>query len=267
MTEFSKKLSQVVPVHSMKAYSGIRGIAPLSPLLGTRCSKWSTSRSGCFTRGTKPRCLLYKRLGAHQSRRFWRRKNFLPSPGFEPRTSQPVPSRAYVMTVTVNEVRWHAIYKGTLHSNCNLKMSVAQLEHCAAPASSHTFSWCPTWNHLEHTPISASRSWRTDNALLQRHLIYQQHAVMQLADFAHVGSHSQQYCCLNKIIHCSPQTDGILSKCCCVPHCNVETVPVLPSIIVGVYAPPCGSCHQGLYEYNWDVMTRMCPEKVCVTVL
>jgi hypothetical protein len=58
----------VVPVHNVKAYWGIGGIAPLIPFVGTRRIDWSMSLHGCFTRRVKAfRYALNKQQGGRQT--------------------------------------------------------------------------------------------------------------------------------------------------------------------------------------------------------
>jgi hypothetical protein len=69
-----------------------RGIALLFHDHGTRRGEWSASRPGRNLPPGKTRYLLYRRLGGPQGRSGQVRK-ISPTPGFDPRTVQPVASR------------------------------------------------------------------------------------------------------------------------------------------------------------------------------
>jgi hypothetical protein len=59
-----------------------------------------TPRPGRFTPGKETRCLLFKRLGGPEGRS-GRVRKLTPSPGFDPRTDQPVWSRCTEYTFCV----------------------------------------------------------------------------------------------------------------------------------------------------------------------
>ena len=65
ITISSSSKGKVVPVHSIKAYRGRRGIAPLILNIGTKW-KSSTSRPGRFTTGKQPQYSLNRTLDGHQ---------------------------------------------------------------------------------------------------------------------------------------------------------------------------------------------------------
>jgi hypothetical protein len=60
---FNKQTSKVVPVHTMKPYTGRRGIAPLILNLGTGGGQWSTSRLGRSTPRYRTPVLIEKKAG------------------------------------------------------------------------------------------------------------------------------------------------------------------------------------------------------------
>jgi hypothetical protein len=53
---------------------------------------WLTPRTGCFTTGKETRYAWYRRLGGLQGRS-GRVRKISPTPGFDPRTVQPLASR------------------------------------------------------------------------------------------------------------------------------------------------------------------------------
>jgi hypothetical protein len=58
----------VVPIHTVKPYWGIGGIAPLIPIVVTRWIEWSVSLHGHFTRRVKAfRYPLNKQQGGRQT--------------------------------------------------------------------------------------------------------------------------------------------------------------------------------------------------------
>jgi len=80
---------KAVPDHSMKAYWGSRGMAPLILDLGTRWIYVINLKPGSFTPGENPPSGHW-RLGEPQNfERFREEKNFLPMPGIEQSSPQP----------------------------------------------------------------------------------------------------------------------------------------------------------------------------------
>jgi len=82
--------SKVFPIHSIKAYTGNRGIIPFLKW-GLDGSKWLTSCPGRFAPVKEPQHPLNTRLGGPQSQSgyFGDSKNLMPLTGFELQTIQP----------------------------------------------------------------------------------------------------------------------------------------------------------------------------------
>ena len=102
------------------AHTGSRGIALFFLDHGTRRGEGSASRPGRSLSPGKTRYSLYRRLGGPQGRSGQVRK-ISPSPGFDPRTVQPVASlytdwaiRPTVQSGRLRNIRWHLL--GTFQS-------------------------------------------------------------------------------------------------------------------------------------------------------
>jgi len=86
--------SKVVPVHTMKAYSGSRCIAPYVIHLAEDGGKGSTTCPSCITLRKEPQHSLYMRLDGPRGKSgyFVEDKNLMTLPGFKLLTVQPQPT-------------------------------------------------------------------------------------------------------------------------------------------------------------------------------